>query len=109
MLEQLLELYLVNVTLNNMNNILRVVALTDADLNKLQSRLETALTKLRPDAVAIVDGFDFADEQLNSTLGSYDGNAYERIFDAAMSAPLNQKSVPKSFHEHLGPFMKSNL
>ncbi|XP_017865571.1 PREDICTED: probable peroxisomal acyl-coenzyme A oxidase 1 [Drosophila arizonae] len=108
-LEQLLELYLVNVTLNNMNNILRVVALTDADLNKLQSRLETALTKLRPDAVAIVDGFDFADEQLNSTLGSYDGNAYERIFDAAMSAPLNQKSVPKSFHEHLGPFMKSNL
>ncbi|XP_023162206.2 probable peroxisomal acyl-coenzyme A oxidase 1 [Drosophila hydei] len=108
-LEQLLELYLVNVTLNNMSSILRVVPLTDADLSKLQVRLETALTKLRPDVVAIVDGFDFNDQQLNSTLGSFDGNAYERIFDAALKAPMNQKSVPRSFHEHLGPFMKSNI
>ncbi|EDW02146.1 probable peroxisomal acyl-coenzyme A oxidase 1 [Drosophila grimshawi] len=108
-LEQLLELYLVNMTLNNMSDILRVVSLTDGDLSKLQTRLETALTKLRPDAVAIVDGFDFIDGQLNSTLGSFDGNAPERIFDAALKAPMNQKSVPKSFHEYLGPFMKSNL
>jgi len=83
--------------------------LTDSDLSKLQTRLETALTKLRPDAVAIVDGFDFSDRQLNSTIGSFDGNAYERIFDAALKSPMNQKSVPKSFHEHLGPFMKSNM
>ncbi|KAH8370684.1 hypothetical protein KR093_004686, partial [Drosophila rubida] len=108
-LEQLLELYLVNETLKQLSNILRFVNLTDDDLSKLQSRLETALTKIRPDAVAIVDGFDFSDRQLNSTIGSFDGNAYERIFDATLKSPMNQKSVPKSFHEHLGPFMKSNM
>lgn len=108
-LEQLLDLYLVNVTLKNLSDILRFINLTDSDLSKLQTRLETVLTKLRPDAVAIVDGFDFSDRQLNSTIGSFDGNAYERIFDAALKSPMNQKSVPKSFHEHLGPFMKSNM
>ncbi|KAI8037041.1 hypothetical protein M5D96_010357 [Drosophila gunungcola] len=95
-LENLLELYLVKETLNQMGHLLR-------------DRLETVLTKLRPDAVAIVDGFDFSDLQLNSTLGSYDGNAYERIFDAALKNPMNQKSVPKSFNELLKPFMKSNI
>ncbi|KAH8299948.1 hypothetical protein KR044_007833, partial [Drosophila immigrans] len=108
-LEQLLELYLVNETLKHLSNILRFINLTDDDLGKLQSRLETALTKIRPDAVAIVDGFDFTDRQLNSTIGSFDGNAYERIFDATLKSPMNQKSVPKSFHEQLGPFMKSNM
>ncbi|KAH8404171.1 hypothetical protein KR215_011154 [Drosophila sulfurigaster] len=119
-LEQLLELYLVNETLKNLSSILRskflnsnfawqFINLTDSDLSKLQSRLETALSKIRPDAVAIVDGFDFSDRQLNSTIGSFDGNAYERIFDATLKSPMNQKSVPKSFHEHLGPFMKSNM
>ncbi|XP_017061243.1 probable peroxisomal acyl-coenzyme A oxidase 1 [Drosophila ficusphila] len=108
-LENLLELYLVKETLNQMGNLLRFIELTDADLTKLQNRLEMVLTKLRPDAVAIVDGFDFSDLQLNSTLGSYDGNAYERIFDAALKNPINQKSVPKSFNEILKPFMKSNI
>ncbi|XP_016927656.3 acyl-coenzyme A oxidase 1 [Drosophila suzukii] len=108
-LENLLELYLVKETLNQMSYILRFIELTDTDLSRLQDRLETVLTKLRPDAVAIVDGFDFSDLQLNSTLGSYDGNAYERIFDAALKNPVNQKSVPKSFHEVLKPFMKSNI
>ncbi|KAH8301800.1 hypothetical protein KR059_011832 [Drosophila kikkawai] len=108
-LENLLELYLVKETLNQMSNLLRFIQLTDTDLRRLQDRLETVLTKLRPDAVAIVDGFDFSDLQLNSTLGSFDGNAYERMFDAALKTPMNQKSVPKSFNELLKPFMKSNI
>ncbi|KAH8331377.1 hypothetical protein KR074_001744, partial [Drosophila pseudoananassae] len=108
-LENLLELYLVKETLGQLSNLLRFITLTDSDLTSLQDRLETVLAKLRPDAVAIVDGFDFNDQQLNSTLGAFDGNAYERIFDAALRNPMNQKSVPKSFHEHLKPFMKSNI
>ncbi|XP_016953614.1 probable peroxisomal acyl-coenzyme A oxidase 1 [Drosophila biarmipes] len=108
-LENLLELYLVKETLNQMSHLLRFIELTDTDLSRLQDRLETALTKLRPNAVAIVDGFDFSDLQLNSTLGSYDGNAHERIFDAALKNPVNQRSVPKYFHELLKPFMKSNI
>ncbi|EDW72388.1 uncharacterized protein Dwil_GK20899 [Drosophila willistoni] len=108
-LELLLELYLVNETLKQLGHLLQFINLTDTDLSQLQDRLEHTLTKLRPEAVAIVDGFDFSDIQLNSALGSYDGNAYERIFDSALKNPLNQKSVPKSFHSYLKPFVKSNI
>ena len=75
----------------------------------MQTRLEKALTALRPDAVAICDGFDYHDNQLASTLGSYDGNVYERLFEAAKKSPMNKEPVPKSFHTHLKPFMKSKI
>lgn len=64
---------------------------------------------IRPDAVAIVDGFDLHDKTLSSTLGAYDGNVYERIFEAAKNSQLNRKPVPEVFHTHLKPFMKSKI
>lgn len=67
------------------------------------------LAELRPNLVAICDGFDFHDKVLSSVLGCYDGNVYERIFEAAKKSPLNQKDVPTSFEQHLKPFMKSSL
>jgi len=47
----------------------------------------------RPDAVALVDAFDFPDLQLASALGSYDGNVYERLFEAAKKSKVNQYEV----------------
>ncbi|XP_055840090.1 probable peroxisomal acyl-coenzyme A oxidase 1 [Episyrphus balteatus] len=104
-----LELYLVNACLRNMADILRFISLTEQDLKELQTKLEQVLHRIRPNAVAIVDGFDYHDRILNSVLGSYDGNAYERIFDAAQKSPLNKVPVQKSFHTYLKPFMKSNM
>lgn len=46
---------------------------------------------------------------LQSTLGSYDGNVYPRILEAARKSPLNQEDVNRSFHLYLKPFIKSNL
>lgn len=80
-----------------------------ADVDSLQARLENLLTKLRPNAISLVDGFDIPDIVLNSALGSYDGNVYERIFEEAKKSPLNQTPVPESIHKYLIPFMKSNL
>uniref|UniRef100_A0A1I8PT59 Acyl-coenzyme A oxidase n=1 Tax=Stomoxys calcitrans TaxID=35570 RepID=A0A1I8PT59_STOCA len=108
-LRNLLELYLVNTALKNMNEILRVIQISDADLRALQRRLEDSLAAIRKDAVAICDGFDFHDRNLLSTLGAYDGNVYERIFEEAKNSPLNQQPVPKVFHTHLKSFMKSKL
>lgn len=108
-LEALLELFLVQTALKHMNDILRFVNVTEQDLQSLQERLELALQKIRPDAVAFTDGFDFPDDVLNSVLGSYDGNVYERLFESAKMSPLNHKPVPDSFEKHLKPFMKSNL
>ncbi|EDW72389.1 uncharacterized protein Dwil_GK20900 [Drosophila willistoni] len=108
-LENILELFLVQTVLNNLSDILRFINLTDADLRSLQKRLELSLEKLRPNAVAICDGFDFHDRVLNSVLGSYDGNVYARLFDSAKRSTMNQKPVQKSFESYLKPLMKANL
>jgi acyl-CoA oxidase len=83
--------------------------MTIDDVERLQRRLENLLRFFRTSAIGIVDGFDFSDQILDSTLGSYDGNVYERLFEAAKKSPLNQEDVNKSFHLYLKPFMKSNL
>ena len=47
----------------------------------------------RPEAVALVDAFDYSDFVLNSPLGRYDGNVYEALFKYAQKAALNDRQV----------------
>ncbi|EDV55455.1 probable peroxisomal acyl-coenzyme A oxidase 1 [Drosophila erecta] len=108
-LENVLELFLVQTVLNNLNDILRFISLSDADLRSLQKRLEDSLEQFRPNAVAICDGFEFHDRVLNSVLGSYDGNVYPRLFDSAKRSTMNQKPVQTSFETYLKPLMKAKL
>lgn len=67
------------------------------------------MSLIRPNAIGIVDGFDIRDEILGSTLGAYDGNVYERLFEEASKSPLNAEPVNISFQLHLKPFLKANL
>lgn len=64
---------------------------------------------VRPNAVGLVDSFDIRDEILGSTLGSWDGNVYERLFEEAAKSPLNKEPVNKSFQLYLKPLLKANL
>eukprot|EP00747_Dinoflagellata_sp_TGD_P107607 gnl/TRDRNA2_/TRDRNA2_170171_c0_seq5.p1 gnl/TRDRNA2_/TRDRNA2_170171_c0~~gnl/TRDRNA2_/TRDRNA2_170171_c0_seq5.p1 ORF type:complete len:509 (+),score=123.57 gnl/TRDRNA2_/TRDRNA2_170171_c0_seq5:121-1527(+) len=63
-------------------------------------RIDELLDEIRPDAVALSDGFGFTDDQLNSTLGRYDGNVYEAIYEQAKKSPLN-KSTKMLGWEHV--------
>lgn len=47
----------------------------------------------RPNAVAIMDAYEFPDVMLNSVLGSYDGNVYERIFESTKRDEMNKSVV----------------
>ena len=51
-------------------------------------RLVELLAEIRPDAVALVDAFDFSDHSLSSILGRYDGNVYENMYKWAKSDSL---------------------
>ena len=51
------------------------------------------LAELRPNAVALVDAFDFTDHYLGSVLGRYDGNVYENLYKWAKASPLNKTEV----------------
>lgn len=46
---------------------------------------------LRKDAVPLVDAFDFTDKSLNSALGNYDGQVYQRLYEWARKAPTNKQ------------------
>lgn len=59
-------------------------------LDLVHERIMELLTEIRPDAVALTDGFDFDDRDLKSTLGRHDGNVYEAIYEEARRNPLNK-------------------
>ena len=108
-LSQLCELYAVYWVLQKLGDFLRFSSLRNEDIPAVQARLEELLAAIRPNAIGIVDGFDIRDEILDSALGAFDGNVYERLFAEAMKSPLNQKSVNESFHKYMKPYLKSNL
>jgi acyl-CoA oxidase len=54
------------------------------------------LSTIRPNAVALVDAFDFTDHLLGSVLGRYDGQVYENLYKWALNSPLNKTQVHES-------------
>ena len=62
-------------------------------LHIVTDSLMSLLAELRPNAVALVDAFDFTDHYLGSVLGRYDGNVYENLYKWAQQAPLNAKEI----------------
>ncbi|XP_006756428.1 PREDICTED: peroxisomal acyl-coenzyme A oxidase 1 isoform X1 [Myotis davidii] len=77
--------------------------LTDSQITQVHQRIKELLTVIRPDAVTLVDAFDFQDVSLGSVLGRYDGNVYENLFEWAKNSPLNKDEVHESFYKHLKP------
>jgi acyl-CoA oxidase len=47
----------------------------------------------RPNIVGLVDAFDMHDETVASTLGQYNGNAYQNLFESTQYEPMNQTEV----------------
>ena len=75
--------------------------MTESQITQVNQRIKELLTVIRPDAVALVDAFDFQDVTLGSVLGRYDGNVYENLFEWAKKSPLNKAEVPKTMFFHL--------
>jgi acyl-CoA oxidase len=65
--------------------------------------------QVRPNAVALVDAFDYTDHYLSSVLGRYDGNVYPALYEEAWKDPLNETVVPDGYQEHLRPLLKQQL
>ncbi|XP_077019999.1 peroxisomal acyl-coenzyme A oxidase 1 isoform X2 [Tamandua tetradactyla] len=77
--------------------------MTEFQITQVDQRIKKLLTVIRPDAVALVDAFDFKDLTLGSVLGRYDGNVYENLFEWAKQSPLNKTEVHKSYYKYLKP------
>merc|ERR1712032_727647 len=64
--------------------------LTPGLVDSVTDHIHVLLDCVRPDAVGLVDALGFDDDQLQSTIGRYDGNVYEAIYEQAKLSPLNQ-------------------
>jgi len=92
----------------NSGDFLEEGVLTSNQVKQMRQMSIDLLPVLRPNAIALVDSFDFRDEDLNSILGRYDGMVYENLLKWAQSSPLNENDVHSSYHKYLGPLLKRN-
>ncbi|XP_018427966.1 PREDICTED: peroxisomal acyl-coenzyme A oxidase 1 isoform X1 [Nanorana parkeri] len=102
-LSSLCLLYALHGISKNTGDFLQAGLLTSSQLEHVDQRVKDLLGVIRPNAVALVDAFDYSDTQLSSVLGRYDGNVYENMFEWAKKSPLNKTQVHESFHKYLKP------
>jgi len=67
--------------------------MSSVQLNKVHDSMLQLLSAIRPNAIALVDAFDFPDELLCSVLGRYDGHVYDNLYKWAAGSPLNKTPV----------------
>jgi acyl-CoA oxidase len=79
--------------------------LTEKQFRLVREAVALLLDQLRPDAVTLVDAFDLDDNVVNSTIGRYDGNIYEALYEYAVRSELNQKDPFEGYYEHLQPHL----
>jgi acyl-CoA oxidase len=87
---QLFRLYALNTLENEASEFYTSAAVTVKQIMLTRSAVMKLLKDIRPHAVRLVDAWDFPDFQLDSSLGRYDGNVYEDMFQRASEQnPLN--------------------
>ncbi|GMS94134.1 hypothetical protein PENTCL1PPCAC_16309, partial [Pristionchus entomophagus] len=106
-LTDLLSLYLHYECVDMSHHLLYDGHCTGDQINYLKRRLYDDLTKIRPNAVSLVDSFDLTDRQLNSVLGRRDGNVYEALYEWAKNSELNYTDVIPAF-QHIKAMMEEN-
>ncbi|CAL2027461.1 unnamed protein product [Caenorhabditis brenneri] len=80
--------------------------MSSTQMDFVKNQLYSSLEKIRPNAVSLVDSFQFSDMQLRSVLGRRDGHVYQNLFEWAKSSPLNKTDVLPSVTQYLKPMME---
>ncbi|XP_035685665.1 peroxisomal acyl-coenzyme A oxidase 1-like [Branchiostoma floridae] len=107
-LNTLCQLYALHGICEHAGDFLQDGYLTGPDLQLARSEMCSLLSKVRSDAVPLVDAFDFPDQILQSVLGRYDGRVYEHLYEWAKKSPLNKSQVHESYYKYLQPFLQKN-
>ncbi|NWI62927.1 ACOX2 oxidase, partial [Todus mexicanus] len=82
--------------------------LSGAQMDMVTASYLDLLPVIRKDAVPLVDAFDFSDKSLNSALGSYDGQVYQRLYEWAQKSPTNTQMSP-AYERYLKPLLHNKL
>ncbi|KAM3914897.1 peroxisomal acyl-coenzyme A oxidase 2-like [Leptodactylus fuscus] len=106
-LKQLCDLYALHGIFTSAGDFLQHGYLSGKQVDMATTAYLGLLAELRKDAVPLVDAFDFADEELLSALGSYDGNVYHNLLEWVQKDPDNKKEN-SVFETYLKPYLQSN-
>lgn len=75
--------------------------LTARQAGWVRANVLTMLDVIRPNAVALVDSWDYSDFCLRSALGRWDGDVYPALLETCRRDPLNAKGIGPGYQEHL--------
>lgn len=108
-LENLCYIYALNLLHKHLGDFLSTSSITPKQGALANEQLRSLYSQVRPNAIALVDAFNYTDHFLCSTLGRYDGNVYPNLFEEAWKDPLNDSVVPEGYHEYIRPVLKQQL
>ncbi|KAM7063601.1 peroxisomal acyl-coenzyme A oxidase 2 isoform 1-T4 [Molossus nigricans] len=105
-LKRLCDLFALHGILSNTGDFLHDGFLSGAQVDAARTAYLDLLLLIRKDAISLTDAFDFTDQCLNSALGCYDGNVYERLFHWAQKSPTNTQGNP-AYEKYIRPLLQS--
>ncbi|XP_040850668.1 peroxisomal acyl-coenzyme A oxidase 2 [Ochotona curzoniae] len=105
-LKRLCDLHALHGILNNTGDFLYDGFLSGAQAEMARTAYLDLFPLIRKDAILLTDAFDFKDHCLNSALGCYDGNVYERLFEWAQRTPINNQENP-AYKKYIQPLLQS--
>ena len=82
-----------------------------SDIAELREVLVRLFRDIRPEAVSLVDAFDYPDFVLNSVLGRKDGDVYRAMWDWVQDNPRNKhpNGVHPVYHKYVKELLASKL
>ncbi|KAK9716337.1 hypothetical protein RND81_06G226500 [Saponaria officinalis] len=108
-LQALCSIYALSIVNKHLGDFLATYSITPKQGSLAQDALRSLFSKVRPNAVALVDAFNHTDHFLGSTLGRYDGNVYASLYEEALKDPMNQTEVLDGYQEYVRPILKMQV
>ncbi|KGN49757.2 peroxisomal acyl-coenzyme A oxidase 1 [Cucumis sativus] len=108
-LQKLCSIYALFTLHKHLGDFLSTSTITPKQASLADDQLRSLYAQVRPNAVALVDAFNYTDHYLGSILGRYDGNVYPNLYDEAWKDPMNDTAVPDGYHEYIKPLLKQQL
>ncbi|KAJ8774314.1 hypothetical protein K2173_011117 [Erythroxylum novogranatense] len=108
-LQVLCCIYALNILHKHLGDFIATGCISAKQASLANDLLRSLYSKLRPNAIALVDAFNYTDHFLGSILGRYDGNVYPKLYEEAWKDPLNDSVVPDGYQEYIRPLLKQQL
>ncbi|KAK7262141.1 hypothetical protein RJT34_29702 [Clitoria ternatea] len=108
-LELLCSIYALFLLHKHLGDFLSTGSITPKQGSLANELLRSLYSQVRPNAIALVDAFNYTDHYLGSVLGRYDGDVYPKLYEEAWKDPLNDSVVPDGFQEYIRPMLKQQL